>query len=539
MSFRQELSSRLREDKDLSLDELTKKAFRSRSIRGQGVQPNSDLVYNRDLTHLLDRLGDVLKVGTDAQREAYRGATTERQRKKVSEDYASFIKSVLQTKSSSSTTVGGEFKQGLGNWLGQRSQMLSKEQEELESTLEAITGESAKRLIELKVESYNPDIKVKGKSLMLPLNRLKENDILPYGFGDNAEESIAEIRSGERFPTEEEARNIVIENIDDLSRKAGVGDIPGLETLYKNGEINIITLNRSEIGVAEGMQDKRVIQSRTKSGAVEQTGSEKETIHSETYKLFKTLTGQRDEYSYDSIALMASGLNSYELIKTVLSYDTSSRVNEFRLTPENGTPGSPYQFYNELQEVTRSKLPEIREFGRSRRSAYGETTRNKIVQRWIRNEGLDPDTKNEEQYREALDEALALLSAQYESFVEDQATLDREIALNNLPDKGYLDAIVGFESDLITTQKSSTDGANGHVNVPFELLIHPFSAHYNKGVGALYEEVYGEPVNGPRVGEGNHQGYAQTRRGRKKKLQEKGLYEGYKAFEEAIRLSIF
>lgn len=539
MSFHQELSSRLREDKETSLDELTKKAFRNHSIRGKGVQPNSELVYNRELTRLLDRLGDVLKVGTDAQRDAYEGATTERQRKKVSEDYAAFINSVLQTKSSSSTTVGEEFKQGLGNWLGQRSQMLSEEHKRIEDTLGTITRDSPKRFIEIKVESYNPDTKVKPNSLMIPLNQLTENDILPYGFGVNAEESISEVRSGERFPTEEEARNIVIANIDDLSRKVGVGDVPGLETLYKDGEINIITLNRSEIGVARGMQKKRVIQSRTKSGAVEQTGSEKDTIHSETYKLFQSLTGQRDEYSYDSIALMASGLSSYELIKTVLSYDTDRRVNEFKLTPENGTPGSPYQFYNELQEVTRNKSREIREFGRSRKSVYGEAARNNIIQRWIRNEGLDPATTNEKKYRESLNEALASLSAQYNSFVEDQAILDKEIALGKKPDKGYLDAIVGFASDLITTQKSSTNAANGHVNVPFELLIHPFSAHYNKGVGALYEEVYGEPVDGPRVGEGNHQRYAQTRRGRKKKLQQKGLYKGFKVFEDETRSTIF
>ena len=524
MAFKQHLSQRL-ESGSTSLDTLVENAVRNDTIQGEGVEPTNGLVYNRSLKNVLEILGDTLSVATDAQQEAWKHAEGNKsEQEKISSQYASFVNALFSTQYSSSQTFGQRFTEALTSWYDQRAHMLDIEHKKVENLLSKITGETPKPYLGIQVEIYDSSIPGSDKaySKKIPLDSLIPEDIATFRVNEQQRKRIKEIKKGS-FPTEEEARNIVYKKLDSIEESLFGAPNGNITRLYEQGKLNITTLNISELN--EGNGEKRRIQSRLKSGRANM-------IDSEAYKLFEAMTGQRDDYSYDSVALMLSGVTPEEITKTLLSYHASHNTQHLSITPENNTPGSHLHFLNELQDITREESNTyIREIGRAQQHPQGEMSKNALIKRWVANEPIDTSFGNEREIRQYFDEALHTIAAQYQEFIEDQARRDKKI-VQNQTDKTYIDSVIGFDGELIRTQQSQSSSPEGEVNVPLEFLVMPFSNHYKNGAGSLYKAVFNESVDGPRKGEGNHKDYASKRLQRKQSLKQRGQLKAYAEFQK-------
>jgi hypothetical protein len=353
------------------------------------------------------------------------------------------------------------------------------------------------------------------------------------------------------FPTEQEAHQHLQQYLRDLAittpRKAR-----RIKHALRRGELRITSENHSvftDQATYDPNQPEPKLISRTKQG---QIGD----IASEPLKIWKTMFGERDTFSYDSIALWSANMDVEDNIRFLLGLAHSpktvagngdatrstprptdeTRFNDvvgyvqdgYRITAKNHTPGSPFDFHRRAAHLAQ-RQPEyegVREIARLQVSDRQQEAKREMTYDWaVGNDSRVPGT-----LAKLYEETLSGLKKDYEAF-RDAVISPRDADLvRNGDDSSYSfkDTMLGWKGELITQfqrngQCSTRSSKAGEVNVPLEVMIGD-EPPYRNGAG-WYSDA-----DGPGRGNGNHAGYKAERLATKQYLQENGLYGSYQAF---------
>lgn len=409
---------------------------------------------------------------------------------------------------------------------------------------DAIRFHSAKSEVENRVVYRFEDLdEGKQHAKSLPVSDVKKRSAKPQ---TRAEEQRRQLM---QFPTEGQARQYLEMNFHQLLREPGVVEELDFVNKYNDGHLRVTPENTTILG--SGTQPAKII-SRTKQGKIGK-------IDSESYKLFKSITGLRAEkgkkpYSYDSIAMWHTNLDPEDVISTALHYyhdaNTSNggRPDEaitdadtfyetapagqsgYNVTAQNDTPGAPYEFHRLLHTKARraSLSQRIQQLTALQPSGYLDSQKQAYMQNWL--DGLKPRSEEERTYQELLNETRAELASTYNRFLNN-VIKPRDKALAEKGSESGLtfgDLITGYKGSLIRRQTPVKQRKRQEINVPFELRLNDNEDTDREGAGSI------SGAKGEGEGIGKHVEYKRHRTEAANLLREKGLFKPYKVIRERL-----
>lgn len=526
------------------LDTIVSAAWNERS-HDYALEPD-EIVNTKQLTHTLTSLSDVFRSARQRfNNYKLRSPGTE----ELNEELAAFTAAVLNhSPGPGSETLGDQLRHHMSSWLSQRAHHLDKAHRRARSLYADLRGERPSDYLVFRFEHLGGEDLNEARAI--PVDRV------PYQIVPSRDDQPP-LRGAEQhrrenmlFPTEEQAHDYL--QFFALPNKP-VEEQQKIRESVEQGRLRITSENHTVFGensYYDPVEPRPKIISRTKQGQVGK-------IAAEPYKLFASLFGERDTYSYDSIALWPANMDPADNVRFLLGlahsdlatagngsvatgkaeseatfYDKASYIRDgFRVTTQNNTPGSPYDFHSLAAQIARDNddYDEFRQISQVLPPSHQEESKRKLTYHWaVGNSDRVPSALND-----LYDETLERITDAHKRHREEIVRRDADIVEHGeASEHDFQDLLRGWKGE-ITAQLPSleyTDSKAGEVNVPLEVMVAD-EPPYRHGAGWYSGNL---DADSPGVGLGNHAGYKSGMLDRHEELRRKGLLGAYEVLADSF-----
>lgn len=539
MSFSDYLSSRLTSVKAGSeLEEVVDAVYRERE-KDYSLKPSKHVVGTRELTHALTTLSDMFRYGR--QRFELYKVISDSTISELNEEFGHFTEAVLNYEPGANRdSLGDQLHEDLSSWLSERAAHLDNIHRRARSTFEGLQGTDADDYLVFRFEHLKGDPST-NEAVAIPTEDIPHRIVPSQDSRTPTKYLGAEERRRDRmdFPTEEQAYEYLQwKKLTNMS----VGEQQRIREAVGKGDLRITSENHSVFNQANGYDPSNPspkLISRTKQGQVGR-------VAAEPLKLWASMCGERDSYSYDSIALWAANMEPAHNIRFLLGlahgnlatagngttshdevscsedfYGAASYIREgFRVLRQNDTPGGPDDFHRVAARIARERdeYESLRQIAQVRPPAHQKESKRRLTYEWaVGDRDAVPD-----QLASLYDETLDHLVTAYDHYKDSEAARrDADIVENGArSDYDFTDTVVGWKGEVIAQFRAASDRSKaGSVNVPFECMISD-EPPYRLGAGWYSDNL---DSDAPGVHAGNHASYKDGQLGELERLEKQGL----------------